>query len=242
MDEIITPEIIVKKFANRLKNNIEELEYLVYMDKKFEKWLQYELVLAMSDVFRPVVYDEKFNELKDDETGEKIFDIATEYTIDGNKGNLRSDVLIAEKPFIFKYADKTNWQITSKSSAQKCKDLFSSVKFHYIELKYQDWIDIHSPNSMEIDIMTDLNKYLMQDWRSFKPTYNPSSAISLSCVSFMDSKEKFRNIPQSEIKEAFEAVCRKMLKEIKKNYQIDGFFLWEKVAEDIYLISVFYNI
>jgi len=53
MNNRITPEVIFKKFSARLRGKIEELEYLVYMDKQFEKWLQCELVLAFSDIALP---------------------------------------------------------------------------------------------------------------------------------------------------------------------------------------------
>jgi hypothetical protein len=80
--EIITPEIILQKFHKHLKKKKDELEYLVCMNRQFEKWLQYELVLAMSKIALPVVYDRDYNEILyqyEEGIWEQICDISTEY-------------------------------------------------------------------------------------------------------------------------------------------------------------------
>jgi len=37
-NETITPEIILQKYSKRLKKKKDELEYLVCMNRQFEKW------------------------------------------------------------------------------------------------------------------------------------------------------------------------------------------------------------
>jgi hypothetical protein len=61
--ENITPEIILQKYSRHLRKKKEELEYLVCMNRQFEKWLQCELVLTMSKMAFPVVYDRDYSEI-----------------------------------------------------------------------------------------------------------------------------------------------------------------------------------
>ena len=51
--ENITPEIILQKYSRRLRKKKEELEYLVCMNRQFEKWLQYELVSSSNFIPHP---------------------------------------------------------------------------------------------------------------------------------------------------------------------------------------------
>ena len=83
-NKIITPEVIFMKLLDRLTAKSDELEYIVCVDKHFEKWLQCELLLSFSDIALPVVYDKNFNEIlyKDKGYSEKLCDIGIEYLIE----------------------------------------------------------------------------------------------------------------------------------------------------------------
>ncbi|AMM42186.1 hypothetical protein HS1_002404 [Candidatus Desulfofervidus auxilii] len=243
MSKIVTPEVLLQKFSDRLKSKSKDLKYLIYMGKHFEKWLQCELVLSMSDIALPGVFDDNFKEMIYDESGtkEKVCDITMEYPIEGKEPR-KTDVIIAENPFLFKFADKENWQIFKQVDVKKCKTEYRNTKFHYVELKQINWVDINSPGTKINKIVDDLKKYSDLDWRSFKPVYNPSSVISMCCISFWDSSNPSRDISRSEIYEAAKKVGRNICKKCDVHYKISGSFLCETVTDEICLLLVFYNI
>ncbi len=72
MNNRITPEVILRKLSDRLRRKIVELEYLVYMDKQFEKWLQCEFVLAFRDTALPVIFNDNFTEITHNEDGKNV--------------------------------------------------------------------------------------------------------------------------------------------------------------------------
>ena len=236
----ITPEVIFHKFSDRLRQKTEELKYLAYMGKHFEKWLQCELVLAFKEIARPVVFDTEFKEITYDQ--ENVCDITIEYSINGKGKNLRSDVLIAASPFLSLYTDES-WQLVeqSKDAVEKCKNAYKNGKFHYVELKQINWENIRSSDTTGEIMARDLKKYSDMDWRSFKPVYNPISTIALCCVSFWDPADSSKVVSWTEMEEASENIGRIVLEKCNNLYQTDGSFLWQHVTEEICLLMVYYS-
>ena len=240
---MITPEIIFKKLSDRLTAKKSEVEYLTYMDKRFEKWLQYELALSLSDIAIPVVYDNNNNEITYEYQGsrEKVCDIATEYTIDGDEGTLRSDLIIAEKPFVLKYADEDNWQISDTSSIKHCKEDYGKTKYHYVELKQMNWVDVNNTKSVISNIVNDMTKYSTQDWRKFRSAYNPSSIITICCVSFWNQGDLSSSKSTSLIESTIKNIQNIVIEQCKKQYTEDCHFLFQKLTDELYLLMLFYK-
>jgi len=95
---IITPEIIFDRFASRLYERWDDLDYIIHAESGFEKWAQWELYLCFKDELFPVVYDHNGESLTEDDKahGEFIADIRLEYSYDRENGNEeRADLLIA---------------------------------------------------------------------------------------------------------------------------------------------------
>ena len=241
-NRIITPEVILQKISDRIKNKTDELEYLICMERQFEKWLQCEIILSMSDIALPVLYDKSYEEIickYDGSPGEKVRDIGIEYSIEGSKDNFRSDVLIAESPFALKYVDEENWQIFNVESKEDCIEEYKDAKFHYIELKLRTWVDVKDGVDKIANIIAeDMNKYF-NDIKSFKHHYKPSSIISLFCVSFWDSTEKDNvKISKSKALKAVESIQIKLLEEYKKESR----FLWQGITDEIYLLMLYFDL
>jgi len=246
MNNRITPEVIFNKFSGRLRGKIEELEYLVYMDKQFEKWLQCELVLAFSDICLPVVFNDNYDEITCNNDNEKVCDIKIEYPIYCNDSTKPSqcDVIIAANPFLLHYADKKTWQVP-RDAVDECKKKYRSEKFNYIELKQKSWADIKASacvDGIATDIIADLKTYSIQDCPKFKEAYNPSNVISMCLVSFWDSKTPSRIISQDKLTRVVNNVSAKVMKECDRFFQNDASFLWEPITKEICLLMVFFSI
>jgi hypothetical protein len=233
--KIIKPEDIFQKFSDRLKEKKDELQYIVYFYKQFEKWLQYELVLAMRKDAIPVIYNSKFMEIKDKR--ENICDIATEYPVEGY---ILTDVVIAESPFAINYADNKNWQVLNSKHIETCKKCFRETKNHYIELKQVNWVDMNYPKHIENVIMSDLTKYADLDGRTFN-SYNPKSIISICCITFWD-KGNESGVSKGKAKDTLEKIYKSIHDEFMSSYKKECFCLTpESVTEEIYLFGVYFN-
>ena len=244
-NRIITPEVILQKISDRIKNKTDELEYLICMERQFEKWIQCELVLSMSDIAIPVLYDNDYEEIKyefGDGLSEKVRDIGIEYSIEGSKDNFRSDVLIAESPFALKYVDKDNWKIFHDKSEEDCIKEYENSNFHYIELKLRTWVDVERANEIASIIAKDMEKYFKQGIEHFKTDYKASTIISLFFVSFWDSTEKNNvKISKSKALKAVESIQIKLLEECRKKYKKEGRFLWQGITDEIYLLMLYFD-
>ncbi len=243
MNRIISPEVILQKICDRLKTKIGDLEYLFYLDKGFEKWLQYELVLSMSDLLVPVVYDREFNEIKlnREHTGEKICDIAAEYSIEGD---LRSDVAIAESPFLNELINEDSWILKNRDYANKCRSKYRESKFHYIELKHRKWLHVADAVEKIADtIATDLKKYTSTlDWRSFRPHYKPSSIVAICCISLWNPEQSNKTVSKRKILETFEKSGEMVCRNCDKDYGTRGTVLYQILTDEIGVLMVYYKL
>ncbi len=236
----ITPEFILERFSGRLRGKSAELEFLFYLDKGFEKWLQYELVLSMREVTIPVVYDSSDKEIKksySDGTDEKICDITTEYTIEPT---VRSDLIIAESPFISKFVDE-EWRIQKEDDLERCKDEYAIAYWNYIELKHKAWVDLNTTKEIQNTIVSDLNKYYELDWRNFSQKYRPSTVSSLLCLHFWDKGEKSGDL-SSDLNVVVETIGKGVCDKCDKKFGMKGSAIWEQIKNDVYLMAVYYKI
>lgn len=241
----ITPEIILQKFSKRLKKKISELEYLVCMNRQFEKWLQYELVLAMSKVALPVVYDRDHDEIfyqYKDGIWEQICDISTEYPMRDLPYELRPDICVAEKPFISKYADKKTWIIKNDEARQKCENEYGQARYHYIELKQLKWVGINDPDIVSIVMTGNLKKYLDQDWRTFKSRCNPSSIISFCLVPFWNLARPSKKCSILGLRKAFKKIRMQAISECDKYFGMSGTFTSKRITREICLLMLNYKL
>jgi hypothetical protein len=231
---IINPQDIVQKFSARLKGKQSELEYLLYMDKQFEKWLQYELVLAMSDDAIPVIYN---SDIEVKYEGENVCEIATEYSIPDGRS---CDILIAERPFLSKYVNE-DWQMIDNSSIKECIELYSKKTFfHYVELKQINWSDINTLDSKINYIVEDFIRYSNLDWRTFK-TYLPRSIISICFISFWNKKFPSKVVSSTEVAKASDRIHEYVKDKCDKQFQMKSSFLSPvKITDEIHLISTYY--
>lgn len=228
----ITTEAILNKMAERLKAKIDDLDYLLCSNRQIEKWLQYELVLAMSENFIPVIYDKYDNEIRYD--GEQVCDISTEYPMLG----LRADVCIAEQPFILKYADEATWQIRDASKIEECIETYLRTKYHYIELKHCNWVGIENTTMITNALVYDLGKYIDLDHRAFRH-YSPKSAIAICCASFSDPQSTLKD--SQKVESTLEAIKQKILSEARKQYKLDYIFRSKPITDYIYLLMLYFE-
>lgn len=230
---ILTPEIIFKKFAERLSSKTKkaDLEYLVCANRQIEKWLQAELFLSFQKVAFPVIYDRDDKEI--DSSGEWICDIATEdEIIDSNSANkIRVDVCIAENPLLHKYINKRNWQIRDTGKIQECRKLYERQKFYYVELKDIHWNGRDINRAADL-LVNDLKKFHDLDWRSF-PSYLPKSVISIGCIAFLDPDDAKSSIPK---------IKHKALLKANKLFASKGIFKSARINNYIYLLMIYHEV
>lgn len=241
--ENITPEIILQQFYKRLKKKKGELEYLVCMNRQFEKWLQYELVLAMSNIALPVVYNQNYNEILYQYEGgiwEQICDISTEYQMQYLTHTLKPDVCVAEKPFISKYVDKKNWMIKDDKAQQQCEKDYGEAKYHYIELKQLKWVGINDPDIASTVMIGDLKKYSDQDWRTFK-AYSPSSIISLCFVPFWNPAKPLKRCSILGLRKAIKKIRVQVTSECDRYFALKGIFSSKCIMREICLLMLYYK-
>ncbi len=240
----ITPEIILKKFSRYLKKKRDELEYLVCMNRQFEKWLHYELVLAIRNTTLPVVYDRNYNELHyqhEDGTWEQICDISTEYRMRDLPYELRPDICIAEKPFLSKYTDRKTWTIKNDEAHLKCEKAYGDARYHYIELKQLKWVGINDPDIASSVMISDLKKYSDQDWRTFK-AYTPSSIISLCFVPFWNPAKPHRKCSILDIRKAIKKIRTKVIEECDQYFGMRGKFTSKCITREQCLLMLYYKL
>jgi len=180
-NKVISPEVILMKLADRLRDKIDDLEFLIYSNNQFEKWLQCELALSMSGILCPVVFkfNESWEEVKDKDSEEKLFDIALEYPIKDQVESLRSDLIVAESPFISGYVDE-NWKLTgsNKSQQKEIQNDYEKTRWHYIELKQRNWLSIKRDKLIKDILVGDMAKYSNLIWTKFNQ-YKPSSIVAI---------------------------------------------------------------
>jgi len=231
----ITPEVILQKLADRLKDKVDDLEYLFYLEKGFEKWLQCELVLSMSNIAGPVAYQKDGSEIKCPIEGynERICDLSIEDKIDAK--NLRADVSISESPFLFNYIDEKDWKLIESEDLNKLKPIYEKAKFNYIELKQIKWIHGDNGESVVEKMVADMHK-LKKSIGKNKKYYNPCSYISIACVSFWEKKKRGEEIS----KRGAEKTILKIRENATKG--CDNQFMWERINNEIYLLMLFVRI
>jgi hypothetical protein len=243
--ENITPEIILQKYSRRLRKKKEELEYLVCMNRQFEKWLQYELVLTMSKMALPVVYGSDYSEIRyqyEDGTWEQICDISTEYPMQDLPHTLRPDICIAEKPFVSKYIDKKTWMIRDDEAYRKCEYEYGQARYHYIELKQLKWVGIDDPDIVSTVMTGDLKKYSDQDWRTLKSSYNPSSFISFCFVPFWNPAKPHRRCSILDMRKAIKKIRTKATAEGDQYFGMRGTFTSKCVMRELCLLMLSYKL
>ena len=244
-NETITPEIILQKYSKRLKKKKDELEYLVCMNRQFEKWLEKELVLSMSDIALPVVYDNDYNEIRyqyEDGTWEQICDISTEYPAQDSAYALRPDICIAEKPFMAKYADKKTWIIQNDEARVKCESDYGKASYHCIELNQLKWIRINDPDIVSIVMAGDLKKYSDQDWKTSKSGYRPSSIISLCFVPFWNPAKPRKKCSILALRKAVKKIRTQVTSECDQYFGMQGTFVNKCITRELCLLMLYYKL
>lgn len=243
--EDITPEIILQKFSKRLRKKSKELEYLVCMNRQFEKWLQYELVLAMCDVALPVAYDCDYNEISyqyEDGIREQICDISTEYPMRDLPYEMRPDICIAEKPFMSKYTDKKTWIIKNDEAYRKCENKYGESRYHYIELKQLKWVGINDPDIVSIVMAGDLKKYSDQDWRTFKSSYKPCSIISFCFVPFWNTAKPLKRCSILNVRKAIKKIGMQATSECNQYFGMRGKFVSKCITREQCILMLYYKL
>jgi len=245
MDKI-TPKNILDRFSDRLikktKDKTKDIEYLICMNKGFEKWLQCELVLAFTQEsnFYPVIYDKKNKLPIKDRYNEIVCDIGVEYNI-GSKLKTPVDVVIAETPFIKDYINPKTW-IINADNMQKLMDQYTTTtNCHYIELKVRNWINLkgHSKNVSDI-MIEDMEKlYNVFKNKGNRDKYHPCSIISLCCVGFYRSLSK--TIEPIDIEDRIGKI-QKTITQYFEDKNVTGVkFEKKKINTYIYLLMAYYE-
>lgn len=238
--EQITPKVIFDHFAKRLQAKEEDLKYLTNTNRQFEKWLQCEFALSLANHVSPVAYDKKYNIIpqNDEDPDEKICDIAIEYSAEyihkHQAYKVQPDMLISEKPFLYRYVDKVNFDLKPGHDEQASKKVLRNLQKkeiynHYIELKHMNWIGINSEYQKVqiVDcIYEDLKKYSYFDLKEFKKDYMVKSVNSICCAALWDTDQPSREIKEDEIEEIFKTIkekskekCDKLFPNCKDNFE-----------------------
>lgn len=205
---IITPEIIFDRFASRLYDRWDDLDYIIHANSGYEKWAQWELYLCFKDELFPVVYDHDGRSLRENgrKDGELVADIRLEYSYDlTNDDAKRADLLIAKEPFIINKVNLDTWQVFDSQFKGKLEDDYEKSECHYVELK-TDWWDLYSCKQ-PMGLFRDIEEKI-EGKNNFPKEYKPCSHIAISIVTFFDSTK-----PNFDLKSPEEDSSRKEILE-----------------------------
>ncbi|MEW6054338.1 MAG: hypothetical protein AB1552_11215 [Nitrospirota bacterium] len=241
----ITPEFILQKFHKRLKKKTDEVEYLVCMNRQFEKWLENELVLSMSDVALPVAYNSQYNEFRyqhEDGTWEQISDITARRSVQEPPGVMRPDICIAERPFISHYADKKTWIIRSEEDRVQCEREYSRTGFHYVELNQLKWTGVNDTEIVSIVMSGDMKKYSAHDLRSRKSVCRPASIISLCFVPFWNTAKPLKKCSILASKKAVKRIRTQITAECDQHFGMEGRFVSKSITRELCLLMLYYSL
>lgn len=241
----ITPKHIRDAFLRRLRDKSDDVEYLSCTNRQFEKWLQCELILSLSKDFIPAIYDESGKEIYSEEYSdsrrEQICDISIEYPLGDKDSDIRTDVCVAERPFLFKkHADNLNWKILETTTTSRIMDDYEETGFHHIELKHMPWVEVNATGYITRTVLNDIEKYTEQDWRTFKRQYNPKCVISLVVILFNNSSLSSNTAFKRALNKNMNIIMEEIKHKLKKQ-KIVAIVDWKQIKPEFGLLMTYFD-
>ena len=141
------------------------------------------------------------------------------------------------------YTNEETWQLSDSEEFNECLGKYKEIKFHYIELKQFNWIDINSTNLMIDSIKSDIYKYSETNKQKLKEEYQASSIISLCLVSFYDKGDLVRKVFWKNINNKLNSIRENISKEFKGKFREEECnFLSKMITDEVCLFMLYYNL